>query len=192
LTFNIPRGRLFGEHIPSPLMSNNCLVSRSGANFTALIHSGTTNRPITAPVSNRVTLIVTEDAINKPQNSRNHGGLLGLSEVNHLTVNYDYPYSCEPKPQGTVASTQLLYDEKLGRFNHSRTFGRCDADLLTPEGGSIRFTAELQVDWFFDPNNRGIASLHDQASRNEALRLDSKVIGSHYPEYQVAKDWSMS
>jgi hypothetical protein len=185
---NIPRGRLFGEHIPSPLMSNNCLVSRSGANFTALIHSKKTKNFITAPVSNRVTLIVTEDAINKSLKSRSHGGLLDLSEVNHLTVNYDYRYSCEPKPQGTVASTVLLYDEKLGRFNHSRTFGSCPANLLTPEGGKFPFTAELQVDWFFDPENRAIASLHGQASRDKALTLDCEMIGSHYPGYQVAKD----
>jgi hypothetical protein len=185
---NIPRGRLFGEHIPSPLMSNNCLVSRSGANFTALIHSKKTKSFITAPVSNRVTLIVTEDAINKSLKSRSHGGLLDLSEVNHLTVNYDYRYSCEPKPQGTVASTVLLYDEKLGRFNHSRTFGSCPANLLTPEGGKFPFTAELQVDWFFDPENRAIASLHGQASRDKALTLDCEMIGSHYPGYQVAKD----
>jgi hypothetical protein len=185
LSLNIPRRWLF-EDIP-PLMGINCLVSRSGDDFTALIHSAKIKDPVTHPVSNRVTLTVTADAIQEALTSCGFGDLLDLSKVSHLTVNYKYPYPCEPKPQGTIASTVLLYNEEQGRFAHSRNFGRFPAHLLTPEG-IFPFTAELQAEWFFNPKNRAIASLHDQASRNEALTLDCETIGSHYPEYKVAKD----
>jgi hypothetical protein len=179
----IPRRWLF-EDIPR-LMGDKCLVSRSGDDFTALVHSAETKDPVTHPVSNRVTLIVTADAIQKALTSCGFGDLLDLSKMKHLTVNYKYPYPCEPKPQGTIASTVLLYNEEQGWFAHSRNVGRFPANLLTPEG-ILSITAELQADWFFDPENRAIASLHDQASRNEALTLDCETIGSHYPEYKVA------